>query len=764
MAGGPVDLRVVDRSTGIAGAYCTRLLADAGAEVVKVEPPGGDPLRGWRSGGLFEFLAASKHSVVGDDDELVVRADVVVTNEAAEVKALTAAHPHLVVVSITPFGASGPEADRPATEFTLQALCGSMAGRGVPERSPLPAGGQLGEWLGGTYAAIGALAAARWARAGAGGRHVDVALLDCMTIGLTIFPTVMASFFGWPETTGTGRSVEVPSIEPTADGYVNFTTNSAQQFEDFLVLIGHAELVGDQKLARAGERFSRRDEFLAMVHAYTAVRTSEVVLEEAGRLRIPAGPVLNGADICDFEQFSERSVYERAASGRFRQPRVPYSISGLERPSRGTSPEVGADTGRVAWTEREGVSPAAPAGARPLSGLRVIDLTAWWAGPGAANALACLGADVVKVESTPRPDLMRFASARSPKVDHWWEWSWIFQGANTSKRGVTLDLTRSEGRDLLERMLRQADLVIENYTPRVMEQFDLGWERVHALNPQLIMVRMPAFGLGGPWRDRTGFAQTMEAMSGMAWVTGYADGGPILPRGVCDPLSGMHAVMASLVALAARDQDGQGRMVESVMVEAALTAAAEQVIEHDTTGTVLSREGTRGPGAPQGLYPGRGTDEWLAVAVADDRQWQALRALAGWGDDDRMATAEGRRRHHDELDAWLAEWSADQDPETAAARLTGVGVPAARVVPGRELLDLAQLQHRRLFERVNHPVIGEHALPGLPFRLDGIDAWLTRPSPTLGQHNDEVLGEVAGPDELATLREAGVIGERPDGL
>src|SRR5204863_9464747 len=182
------------------------------------------------------------------------------------------------------------------------------------------------------------------------------------------------------------------------------------------------------------------------------------------------------------------------------------------------------------------------------------------------------GADVIKVESITRPDLMRYASARPATTDEWWEWSPLFHTANAGKRAITLDLTRPEGIAVFERLRRSADVLVENYTPRVMDQFGLGWERVHEINPDLIMTRMPAFGLDGPWRENTGFAQTMECIAGMAWVTGFADGPPTLVRGACDPLAGMHATIATVLALLERETTGEGALVESVMVEAALNA------------------------------------------------------------------------------------------------------------------------------------------------------------------------------------------------
>jgi len=210
--------RVIDLTTDIAGPYCTKVLADAGADVVKVEPPTGDPLRRWGSGALFEYLNTSKRSVHGDVDELVAAADLLIVDTPPDLETLWALYPALVVVTITPFGCAGPWAQHPSTEFTLQAACGSTGQRGLPEQPPLSAGGRIGEWVTGTYAALGAIAALREARRSGKGEHVDVAMLDCMAVTMVTFPSVFASFAGWPEQPGTGRVIEVPSVEPSKDG------------------------------------------------------------------------------------------------------------------------------------------------------------------------------------------------------------------------------------------------------------------------------------------------------------------------------------------------------------------------------------------------------------------------------------------------------------------------------------------------------------------------------------------------------------------
>ena len=660
------DVRVVDCTTGIAGPYCSKLLADAGADVVKVESPEGDPLRRWGSGALFEYLNTSKRSIQGGASDLLATADVFVTNERVEPGDLWAENPSLVIVTITPFGGEGPWAGRPSTEFTLQAACGSIGQRGLPEQPPLAAGGRLGEWTSGTYAALGALAALREASRCGQGELVDVAMLDCMAVTMVTYPSVFASFAGRPPVAGTGRTIEVPSIEPTRDGYFVVTTNSAQQFHDFLLMIERPDLLADPDLPQVAKRFRRREEFLSAVHHYTTQHTTEEILRAAALFRIPAGPLLNGSTMTEFEQFVARGVFVPNPSGPFLQPRIPYRISGVTPRPFAPAPGLGQHGGSIDWSPRTNAGPRdgrtgdpAPATAwrLPLADIRVVDCTAWWAGPVATAALAGLGAEVIKVESVTRPDNMRFASTRPPTDDLWWEWSPIFHAANAGKRGVTFDLSRPQGSEMFERLLQTADVLVENFTPRVMEQFGFGWDRVHALNDQLIMVRMPAFGLDGPWRDRTGFAQTMECLTGMSWLTGFVDGPPVLVRGACDPLAGMHAVIATMLALTERDQRGGGVLVEAAMVESVLNAAAEQVVEYGSSARLLSRNGNRGPqAAPQGVYTAAGEDQWVAIAVASDDQWRSLRSLLGdpaWALGDELTNADGRHRAHDHLDRQL---------------------------------------------------------------------------------------------------------------
>jgi crotonobetainyl-CoA:carnitine CoA-transferase CaiB-like acyl-CoA transferase len=408
--------------------------------------------------------------------------------------------------------------------------------------------------------------------------------------------------------------------------------------------------------------------------------------------------------------------------------------------------------------------------ALPFAGLRVADFTSFWAGPFLTHTLAMFGADVIHVESTVRPDGSRLMTQHPASVAQWWERSSCFHGTNTNKRGLTLDLSQDEGRALARRLVGVCHVVVENYSPRVMDSWGLSWDDVRSLRPDALMVRMPAFGLSGPWRDRTGFAMTMEQVSGMAWMCGFPEHAPAALFGPCDPSAGLHALVGLLAALEHRRTTGEGRLVEAPMVAGALHVAAELVIQHSATGVRLDRDGNRGPAAaPQNCYPAADVDahggaRWIALAVATDEQWQALRRVLGdphWAADPALAAHAGRRAHHELLDREIGAWCAARPAEEIVRALRDAGVPAERVLLPADHLDLAQLLHRRFFEHVEHPVHGDSVHTTFPFRLPGWEGPVhRRPAPLLGQDNATILGDLLGvsDDELRGLEARRVIG------
>ncbi len=283
------------------------------------------------------------------------------------------------------------------------------------------------------------------------------------------------------------------------------------------------------------------------------------------------------------------------------------------------------------------------------------------------------------------------------------------------------------------------------------------------------MVRMPAFGLDGPWRDRPGFAQTMEQVTGLAWLTGHVDDQPRIQRGPCDPNGGMHAVVGALVALEVRDRTGIGSLVESTMFEAALNISAELIVEWTAYGNPLFREGSRSPwAAPQGVYATDTPERWLVLSVATDEQWSALVDALGrpdWATDPALLTHAGRRHAHDLLDEKLSAWAAETDLDKAVDLLITAGVPAAPSFDARRTSEHPQYIARRYYEYPEHPVIGVRGHPSVPFRFASVDHWIDTAAPMLGEHNHEILtGLGLSAEEIAELEAADIIGTRPLGL
>ena len=793
------DYLVIEAGTGIAAAYCGRMLADAGVDVLKIESRGGDPLRAARPGGTFEppgqpaalfrFLAGGKRNLCTDLTartdrallrSLLDRADAIVVtpeNMAVRTSELDPGHlrdryPGLVVLSITSFGLGSSWRGRPACDLTLQAWSGTMAKRGAASRPPVSAGGVVGEWAAGAFTAVAALIARRAARSTGAGQLVDVSMLECYASTFSMYPVTFAAVEGRPLTDR--RTLNFPGVERTRDGWVGFMTATAEQWHAFCAMVGRNDWQQDPRLRHINDRLYMRDELVAGIRDWMLARDTAEILNLAAQLRIPAAPVGNGASVPALPHFAEREMYPPHPDASFRQPRPPYRFQpGPPTQAPAPVPVLGADIG---WVREEVLRRPArrpPSGEPehlPLAGVRVLDFTSFWAGPMVGHILGMFGADVVHVESTRRPDLIRFNSMRTRTDPNWWEWSGMFQSVNTNKRGLALDMSDPRGREAALRLVGHADGIVENYSPRVFENWGFEFAALAEIRPELILLRMPAFGLTGPWRDRTGYAQTQEQISGLAWVTGYPDEGPQVPNGPCDPIAGIHATFAFLLGLEYRDRTGFGTQIEAAMVDSALNVSAQQVVEFTAYGTLLERNGNRSTVmAPQGVYrcadeQEEGHEQWVALSVADDDQWRALRAVLGdpgWAAEPGLDTVTGRIAAHDLLDRHLSGWCRSLQPKEVVGTLWKAGVAVGTVTWEHQQDMLEPLRERGFFEPVNHPVAGSSPHGGFPARLEFAPRPLhRRPAPTLGEHNLEILSEWGGLTlrQIAELARAGVIG------
>ncbi len=818
MSGGPLPglegLRVLDLSDDVAGSYCAKLLSDAGATVTRVEQPEGHSLRRWSvngdvgidgdpDGALFRFLASSQESLVLDRTEpgadgtleaLAASSDVVIvstfgghgatTDPAIDPVAFQVSHPSLVVVCLSAFGLTGPRASEQSSEFLIQALSGSLHNHGSAEGLPLAVGGALAEWTLGIYGALGAVSALSARRRSGRGDLVDISALEALTMTFLCYPSVAAKMPGGERRRSTYTMT--PSIEPCRDGFVGMATITMGQWTTFLEMIERPDLADDESLQALANR--RRPDVLKAITDWTGRHTVDEVVQIGSMYRIPTVPLGNGRIFPQLEQVEKRELYGVNPRGGFPHPRPPFRSSAARRRDPGAaptlaerraagdaladhSPEDGAARPFMptATTDASSGSGTDAATGLPLEGVRVLDFTAFLAGPMCTEYLAALGADVIKVESIQRPDPMRFSVLLESSVEQWYEQGSIYQSANLNKRSLTLNLSDPRGRDVALRLAATADVVIENFTPRVMEQFGLTYEDLREVKPDIIMMRMPGFGLEGPWRDRPGFAASMEQVSGLAWITGYTDSLPTIP-GICDPLAGMHSAFAVITALGHRARTGEGQQIELAMIDLAGNLNIEQVLEHAAYGHLMERLGNRQPGAAhQGVYATAEPEQWVAVRVASDQEWEGLRTAIGaprWSTDPQLGNPEGRRGAADRIDAGLTSWFAGVSQKEALSTLRAAGVPAEPVVHSYDVDLDEQMNLRGFWEDVTHPIVGTKRFPAWPIRVASRTApWFSRYAPLLGEHNEEILSSVGlGPDEIAALRVDDVIGTMPAGL
>lgn len=790
---GPLNgLRVVEVATEIDGPYCAKLLVDLGADVIKVEAPSGDPLRAWaplvetadgdRRSGLFEYLNAGKRacpldieSASASDDlrELIAGADILIENLGSQraawhldSAALQAVNPRLVVVRISGFGTEGPLRDREVTSLTLQAAAGWVNQREF-DRAPVQAGARIPEYIVGAYAALGGLTALRVVHGAERPVEVDVSAFEALLSTLP-YPMLLAErlkSMGLPPNSKAGPML---GIVRAADGWIGINCLTGQHWLDVCAMMGLPDFEEHQLSIMLGG--PEREEFFAKAQPWLDSMSVAEIVDLSQAMRIPAAPVTDGATILDCPQYAERGFFLAGSAesgvGAMVRPGAPFRLSrnpvGTPRPA----PALGA-TSTAAWPpRREPYSGASGAPVElPFDGLKVFDLSTFWAGAYLTCYLGALGADVVKLESIQRPDGHRYSGALLREGDDWYERGPLWQGTNLNKRDLTLDLSTEEGRRLALRLAAQADVIVENFSPRVVEQFGLDYESVAAVNPGVIMVRMPGFGLEGPWRDFVGWALNIEQLSGMAAVTGYPDGPPCNLQGPADPIAGVHAAVALLAALEHRDRTGEGQLIEVAQIEVGAAVTAQPVIEHSVTGQVTMREGNRHRVYAQGVYPSAVPEEWVAVSVQHDEDWAALCDIIGrpeLQDDPRFVDADARRRHHDEFDEVLSAWLSTQQPDQAADALSARNVPGERVMTSDRMYSIEQLDARGFYDDITHPVTGAHRYPGWPFRVSpGPSRHHRTAPPTLGQHNAEVLGSLGlSADDIAELEKRKVIGQK----
>lgn len=794
-------IRVVDVAGSVATAYCARLLGDHGAEVINLEPRDGFPTRrlapfvdaaGARSA-LHEYLSIGKRSVVlppaawrdGTAAALCASADLLLGDGTAR-PGLTAP----VRMDISWFGSDGPYARHAGSDGVCYALAGLTRGVGRAEGPPLLPGGYPAQIIGGLSAGIGALAQLLARQRGPG--HAPVRLETSILESVLCFTEVGA--VGFHNTGLAGRRMGINRLPPTyplgvfpcRDGWIGITALTPQQWQALCALLDLDEFAHEPRYHSTLERFADAERIEPVLRARLAARSAYETFVAGQRAGVPLALVPTMAELFEVDQYRAREAFaplEFQDAPPYPIPVVPFRLQRTPPRRGGRVQPLGADTEAVlaavpvACMRRpvpaDGVATDAPGvthgsaaiASGPLAGIRVIDLSMGWAGPLATRHLADLGAEIIKIESCTRFDWWRSWEATPEWIaDDGAEKSVQFNTMNRGKLGVTLDLEHPEGRALLLRLVAGAHAVVENFSAGVLPKLGLDYPALSAVNPQLVMLSMPAFGASGPWRGFRAYGSTVEHASGLPHLNGLPDDPPAMHHvAYGDPVGGLNGAVALLIALRHRLRTGAGQFVDLSQAECLFPLAIHGILEQSATGRTPVRTGnTNAACAPHGVYPCTGEDAWIVLQVFDEAQWQALcaaagGALAGFGDlADRLARRE-------ELDAALAAWTQTFEPHRLMRRLQAVGVPAAAVNPAGALLDDPHFTARAFWQWLERPVVGRQPHPSAPYREPGAPVPVRAPAPTLGQHNAQVLGGLVGLSarEIESLEARGIIGTRP---
>ena len=769
-----------------AAAYAAKLFARWGAEVIKVESPHRDPIR--EADDLY--LNGGKRRLVLDRaspegrahlDTLLADADVFLTDiPATEVLAMRLLEPSregdpLVRMSITPFGLSGPYRDYEATEATLLALGGYTYLSGDPGRMPLTFPGRYPYYQAGNFAYIAALASYLHRTSGGTPDPIEVSVFEVVST-LHQFTDVLLTHQDTVRSRHGNRWQNLcpTTMVPVADGHVALNV-IVTFWESFTHMLGRPELADDPAWATDAERMKRYDQMDAMMAEAFGGWTRERFLHEGQEVwRVPVGAVLTLPEMIEDRHLAAREYWRPIEGTSLRTAGSPFRFVGAQPPVERASqaPTTSLDLAPREATPTAGL--AGRSGRRPLEGLRVADLTRIWSGPLATRILGDLGADVIKVEAPTG----RGASVVAPGSPGYWaddnpgDRPWNRNGLNNklnrNKRSLAIDLKVPEGREAFLRLVAESDVVIENFSARAMPSLGLGYDALREVNPRVIYVAMPAFGLEGPYRDYVGLGPSIEPLTGTTALMGY---GPDEPRmsvqAITDAMSGTAAAAAVVTALERRARTGEGAFIELSQHEAGITYIGEQCIEYQLTGDVPVRAGNAHPRmAPHGVYRCAGEDEWIAIAVRTEDEWRAFCrvARARWDALPEFATREARFVNREALDAAVEAWTVAHPKMALLAELQAAGIAAGAVQSAPEWHNDPHLLARDYFFTTNEIDTGTRRYDGAPFCFAGergYGAW--RRSPGLGEHNREVLEGIAGlePSAVDALETSGVIVDRP---
>lgn len=786
-------IRVVETAQLVAGPYCARLFADVGAEVVKIEPPAGDRSRALgpfprdepdpETSGLFFHLNSGKRSVVLDLEtsadrdrlcKLIAAADVLVDDRSASelrrlgltYAELSALNPDLVMVSITPFGLTGPYADWKGYDLNAFHLSGSSSRYlGRPGETPLEPGTFAADYMAGAAGAAWGLGAVLGRSRVGRGQQVDVSAAEvsaALFTGALNITTYRQTGIA-EKRTGQGMVITAPAgVMATRDGYVWMLAVEPRHWEGLARAMGDPEWMADPELtANMFARGAQAEMIYERVGAWLADRTSQEVMDVCQANGVPTTVIMPASAIAESVHLAERGFVETVDHpdlGTVRRLGVPFRLAADDGVPRAVAPRLGADTAAVLSDVRPRRSlPMSPTSHQlPLSGVRVANFGWVWAGPVAGQTLSMLGAEVYKIESGARVDVTRRGSLPPPPIP---------PALYAPQGSISLNMKQPEAMELAKEIIARSDVVIENYGPGTMAGWGLSYEQVREIKPDIVYLAMPAAGSYGPMKDVITYGMTLASICGLDAVTGYLGQGPqVFEQAYTDPYNGLVGAFAVMSALRYRDRTGRGQRVEYSQQEVVLQMAGQSFMEwflnrHDYE--PMENRHPTGAAAPHGVFPAADGDRWIAIACCTDQEWHALVRVMGnpeWATRPSYATAAGRLADIDVIHAFLGEWTSTRDDYGLSALLQEHGVAATPVLDVGDLFWDPHFRERGTWIEQVHPREGRGWGYGDYVKLSET-ALHTGVGPWIGDSNDYVFENLLrlAPERYRDLVERKVI-------
>ncbi len=719
------DFRVAQLGPGRAAAVCGRLFADAGAAVTAVDPAVSNPLEQYLNAGKTTVAKANAEDAVATANVIVCEgAPGGLRNDGWDEDRLRHLNKDAAIVLVSNYGQTGPHADDPATDLTLfyasgmaRLQTGQVTDLTEPPMRPV---GEQSAFLGGVAAACAGMQAALLPR---GGATVDISIQEALAT-LAISELARAGLTGrsWSRKRvkdGNGATV---TILPAKDGYTAISPREDHQWAAWLAAMGSPEWGDDPRFAAKPDRIENWDALHALMSDWSRRHDKQWIADTAQAAHVPSFPLRDPAEQLDSPQLAHREFYKTLdIDGRtVKTPSAPFTLTYSDDPDTQSPRPI-------------------PPGPLPLSGIRILDFSWVIAGPTATRHLAAMGAEVIKVEAPGRGDPGRTSELHTV--------------LGQAKQGIVLNLKNPDAVGIATALAARSDVLIENFATGVMDRLGLGAETLHAANPNLIYLSASGLGRTGPEAGAVAYGTLLQCYAGFAGLNRHPDNPPRIGFAWLDPMCGLMLPFVVAAALQRRRTAGHGVRIDFSMIEAMLWTMAQPLLATQLDAPPRPAGNFSPHDAPHNAYRCAGEDEWLAVAVTRETEWQELcaavpplAAMADHGLWQRLAS-------RDAIDAKIAEWARPLSAQKAAATLCEAGVPAAALATSRDLIDDPHLNDRGFWDRQETGV-----LPGLPWKTSF--GRKTGAAPGLGADTDTVLREVLGlsDDRIAALRRAGALG------